>query len=152
MEFTPINTQEEFDERLRSRLERERNSIRKELEQKYADYESIKTSLAESTQQLTDTQSKISGFESQIGELNNKVKKYETDSVKTRIGLENGLPMELISRISGDTEDEIKADAEKLAKLMKPAGRQRFYDPESNQGGKDNAAYKNMLKQMNLGG
>lgn len=38
MEFKPINTQEEFDERIAARLQRERDSVTKN----YADYEQLK--------------------------------------------------------------------------------------------------------------
>ena len=41
-EFTAINTQEEFDERIKDRLGRERATLTKQFEEKYADYDQIK--------------------------------------------------------------------------------------------------------------
>lgn len=148
-EFTPINTQEEFDERLKGRLERERATIRKEMETKLADYEAVKASLAESDGKLTEAAEKISGYETQIGELSAKVRKYETASVKTRIGLAAGLPLDIIDRLSGETEDEIQADADKLSALIKGGTRRYQYDPEAGATGKtEDAAYLDVLRKL----
>ncbi len=42
------------------------------------------------------------------------------NALKTRIASEYELPIELAARLSGDDEDALKADAEGLAKLVKP--------------------------------
>lgn len=138
-EFTPIMTQEEFDTAIGPRLERERNTVRKE----YADYETIKTSVGNLQRQLGER-------DKTIGELNQKIKGYETDSVKTRIALETGLPMELRSRLTGETEAEIRADAEALAKLI---GTQTHSAPplkDTEPAGTDikNAAFKALLSNL----
>jgi seryl-tRNA synthetase len=117
-DFTPINTQEELDKVIGQRLARERETVTKEL-----------------NGQIAERDEKIKGFQSQIDDLNkkletanaaagkipeleSKVKKYETDSVKTRIAHEVGLPYEMAGRLSGDDEKTIRADAEGLKKIM----------------------------------
>ncbi|MBQ0112977.1 MAG: DUF4355 domain-containing protein [Bacteroidales bacterium] len=120
-EFKTIETQEEFDAAIKERLERER----KTLSEKYSDYEELKKKNTEYEAQV----SKLSGEKetlekektesaSKIAELDSKVKRYETDSAKTRIALEAGLPYELAARLNGATEDELKQDAQLLAKLV----------------------------------
>ena len=120
-EFKEIKTQEEFDIAIKERIERER----KTLSEKYFDYDELKKQNTEYEAQV----SKLSGdkenlekekqqFENMVAELNSKIKSYETDSAKTRIALESGLPYELAKRLNGTTEEEIKKDAESLAKLV----------------------------------
>lgn len=134
MEFQPINTQEEFDARIADRLKRERD--------KFADYDAIKASAAESGK-------RISELEAKEKELTGRIRQYETDSAKTRIGLAAGLPYEMVSRLSGETEEEIKTDAEALAKLLKPRQLQPLYQPENNGGGSGkDAALLGALKKL----
>lgn len=118
MSFKVIETQEEFDEAIKERLTRER--------EKFADYETIKGQVAELTKELESTKQKNGeyeankkSFDSQIAELNSKIKAYETDSAKTRIALEKGLPYAMASRLKGETEEDIAKDAESMIQLMK---------------------------------
>ncbi|MDY4488770.1 MAG: hypothetical protein SPE18_12085 [Candidatus Limivicinus sp.] len=133
-EFTPIMTQEDFDAAISARLERERS--------KYSDYDTIKADLGTLRGQL-------SAKEAEISTLQGKVKGYETDSVKTRIALETGLPLELRSRLTGETEEEIRADATKLAKLF---GQQKdpapLRDTEPPVADEKTAAYKSLLNNL----
>lgn len=128
-EFKEIKTQEEFDAAIKDRLERAEKSAResavKELNEKYADYETIKKQNGDYADEVSklkesakENETKLSENGKTIEELNSKIKAYETDSVKTRIGLENNLPYEMIKRINGTTEEEIKKDAEALAKFV----------------------------------
>ena len=43
---------------------------------------------------------------------------YEINSEKIRIALELGIPFELAEKLSGETEKEIRADAEKMLKFL----------------------------------
>jgi len=117
-DFTPINTQEEFDNAIKARIERERKSITAQ----YSDYEALKTQNAELqtkvaglNKTIEDTNKKYAETDKTISELQAKVKGYETDSAKTRIALKHGIPYELAGRLSGTTEEEIEKDAETLA-------------------------------------
>lgn len=145
-EFNPINTQEEFDAIIKSRLEREANKVRGE----FADYESIKNTLAERNKQLEELNGKISGFETQISDLNAKLSASETGSAKTRIAYEMGLPFELGGRLTGTTEDEIRKDAESLKQLIRQnEPMQPVFKPDPRQGDPKEAAYKKMIQSMN---
>lgn len=145
-EFTPITTQEEFDAIIKSRLEREANKVRGE----FADYESIKNSLAEKNRQLEELNGKISGFETQISDLNAKLSASETGSAKTRIAYEMGLPFELSKRLTGETEDEIRKDADNLKLLIrKSQPAQPVFNPDPRQGDSKEEAYKQMIQDMN---
>lgn len=86
------------------------------------DYDDLKTEKANLEQQLSDLQKtlstkeeKFSNYESNLGELQKEVETYKLKDLKTSIAVQAGIPLELASRLSGETEEEIKADAEKIA-------------------------------------
>ena len=122
MSFEVIDTQEKFDAAISERLKRERETISK----KFADYDEVKQknaeyekTISEMTKAGEESAKKSATYEKQLAELQSKIKGYETGSVKTRIAHETGIPYELASRLSGETEDDIRKDAEMLAKLIK---------------------------------
>lgn len=121
MAFEIIDTQEKFDAAISERLRRERETISK----KYADYDELKKKAAEyestlgtMTKEAEENAKKYSDYDSKLADLQAKIKGYETGSVKTRIAHETGIPYELAGRLSGNTEEEIRKDAETLSKFI----------------------------------
>lgn len=121
MSFEIIDTQEKLDAVIADRLRRERETIGK----KYADYDDIKKTnadyekqIGEMTKAADDAAKKYAGYDKQLKELQSKIKGYETSSVKMRIAHEKGIPYELAERLSGETEDDIRKDAESLSKYI----------------------------------
>lgn len=114
MAFDPINTQEELDKVIQSRIERERKAI----ESRYSDYDALKLQVADLTQKLKDEQTKHSDTVKQITDLQNAVKGYELEVLKTNIAQETGIPFALRGRLQGNTEEEIRKDAETLVGLI----------------------------------
>ena len=156
MEFKAIETQEEFETQIKDRIKRERETAKKEALKGFEDYEDLKTRVAnfdaeKAAYEKTINEHSASDAENKkhIGELEEKVKGYESDSVKTRIALELGLPFEIKGRIKGNTEDEIRKDAESLAALI---GRQKHSAPpmRSDEGAGDAkaSAYKTLLNNL----
>lgn len=148
MEFKPINTQEEFDERIAARLQRERDSVTKN----YADYEQLKTRNTELETENNSLKSQVSDFTSKhatseitIQELNSKLKGYETDSVKMRIAFELGLPYAVAGRLQGETEEDIRKDALNLKSFMGPIQTAPLASTEQN--GSD-TAFKELLNKL----
>lgn len=89
------------------------------------DYDEVKKQKQSLEQQLQDLQTTLASkdeeykeFESSISELTSKVKNYEEKELKLRIAHEHQIPFELAERLSGDTEEDIKADAEKLSSFV----------------------------------
>ena len=150
-EFKVIETQEQLDAILKERLTRQEESINK----KYADYEQLKKKVGELEsanqklgQSATESASKLTEYEKQIAEKDLKIKGYEANSVKNRIALEVGLPFEMASRLKGETEEEIRKDAELLFKAIgasKPVA--PLANPEVPTDG-ENQAYQNMLANL----
>lgn len=136
-EFTPINTQEEFNQRISQRLEEARNAER----QKFADYETVKKDLETAK---ADAQKK----DQTITDLQTQLKGSRAELAKTRIALEKGLPVEMSGRLTGETEDEIRKDAEALSALFvkrNPAPRR---DPEPGAGNEKDKALRSMLAEL----
>lgn len=114
-------TQEEVNEIVSKRLEKEAK--------KYSGYYSaddVKNKTEELNNQIADlgnslnvANDKAATDAQTIADLEARVKKYETDSVKIRVALENGIPYELANRLTGDTPEAIAEDAKKLAPMFK---------------------------------
>lgn len=120
--FEAITTQEQLDAVIKDRLERER----KTLTEKYSDYDDLKEKVSDYEKQIgdlnksiKDNEKKYADYDQQLSALQTKVKGYESDSVKTRIAHEAGIPYELASRLTGEDENSIRKDAETVAKLFK---------------------------------
>lgn len=121
MSFEIIDTQEKLDAVIADRLRRERETVGK----KYADYDDIKKTnadyekqIGEMTKAADEAAKKYADYDKQLMELQSKIKGYETNSVKIRIAHETGIPYELSERLSGETEDDIRKDAESLSKYI----------------------------------
>lgn len=151
-EFKKIETQEELNAIIGERLKRsetkhaeETAGLRKEIETLKADKEALSKKMQEET-------AKYAEYDKNLTELQGKVKKYETDSVKTRIAKEVGIPAELFDRLRGETEEELKKDAESLKALLpKHQAPGKGNAPKDADGNEDDtrAGLREMLAQMN---
>ena len=150
MAFEPIETQEAFDAAIKSRIDRNTKSVTDEVTKKYEGYispEDVSKQTAELNKQIKDLTAKLGERDSSIADLTAKNKAYETASVKTRVAREYNIPYELADRLSGDTEDDIKKDAEKLSAFVGRKKTAPLFDLDSGSG-KDDSAYKNLLKSI----
>ena len=151
-EFTPITTQEELDRVIGERLKRERETVRKE----YKDYLSPEQEMEKYKGYLSPEaeKKKYERYLSpeEAAKKDALIKKYETDSVKTRIARETGIPPELAERLSGEDEAAIKKDAESLAKLLNVGEKGRKVPPLKNTEpdgvSAEDAAYRAMLSDL----
>lgn len=123
-EFMPITTQAEFDAAIADRLSRQEKTITARFEgaMQSADVEKLKTgyenTIAGLKKQIEEAGVREAESAKQLTELNSRIKGYETDSVKTRIALELGLPYQMAGRLTGETEEDIRRDAEALRGMM----------------------------------
>lgn len=146
----PITTQEEFDAAIKDRLKRQEQTIRGE----YADYEDLKKksgTWAEEKEAYEKASAKskedYAALDAKYQEATGKIATYEADALKTKIAIENKLPLELRGYLKGSTEEEIKASAEELGKFTKVTQVPPLADPEGNQT-KGNETMKKLLKGL----
>ena len=152
-EFKVIETQEQLDKVIGERIRR----AEEKAAEKYNDYEAIKTQNAEYVTQISQLQEQlqkqtetINGNQSIVDDLKAQVQNYESSSLKTRIALEAGLPYKMAERLTGTTEEEVRADAEMMVKLMgaqTPAAPIGTNDPVITTDSKD-AALKKLAAQL----
>ena len=119
-EFTAITTQEEFDARIKDRMERFAKKFEgfvspDEVEKIRNDYDSQITALNKTVE---DNAKKYSNFEKQLKERDDKISAYETGSTKTRIAHEKGLPYESIAFLQGSDEESISKSADALKAML----------------------------------
>lgn len=116
-EFKPITTQEDLNNIIENRLKRDREATAKRYEG-WISPEDHQKAIADANKAFDDYKKAHESDEQTIADLTAKNKAYETASLKSRIAHEVGLSYEWISRISGDDEESIRADAESLKKLV----------------------------------
>ena len=127
MEFTPINTQEEFDAAVRER---------------YGDVENLQAQITTLTGERDTHANTIAGLQKQV-------KGFETADLKRRIAKEKGIPDEFAARLSGETEKDIAADADAVAGMLKAVkGPAPMYEPGGNGTDKNTADMHSMLHDL----
>ena len=85
------------------------------------DYDDIKAenkTLKDTVADLQKSMKDFEGYEDKLTEKDNKIKEYETANLKYRIANENGIPLELASKLTGETEEDLKKDAETLSSFI----------------------------------
>lgn len=152
-EFKPITTQEEFNAAIKARLERQESTIRKE----YADYEDLKAQGAkfEEEKQAYEKQAqasaeKIASLKKELDESKATVKGLQIKELKSNIAAELGLPAALRDRIAGETEEEIRKDAQILSEVFAEKNRQKLpgFNPEKAPGDDKEIAWKQVLEGL----
>ena len=143
------------DEQIESTMKEHGKTVQAAKPIDYDDLKSAKVTLEKQVEELNGTlqatTDKYTQQESTLGELQTKIKGYEVDTLKTRIASQAGLPLDLAGRLSGETEDEIKADAEKFASFVsKPVTLPLKNTEQTNNDAL--SPYKNMLENLNLEG
>ncbi len=156
-EFKVIETQEQLDSIISERIARAEKRAEEKAAEKYADYDEISKLVKDQTAQIEDLNKQLtaqtesaSTSAQELDDLKAKVHKYETDSVRTRVAHEEGLPFELAARLSGEDEETIRADAKALVELVgkaKPAAPIGAQEPVT-KGDDRNSALREMLSEM----
>lgn len=125
MEFVPIETQEQFDEMVKDRVERAKSAgakdARKEFETQLKDLEQLKESVTAKETEIGTLKAKITDLEAEkktSGESYQSMQKelsaVKLSALKQRIAIDAGIPLEMADRLNGEDEESIKEDAEKV--------------------------------------
>lgn len=121
MEFTPIETQEQFDAMVKDRVERAKKSAAKEFEAQLKDLEQLKESVTAKETEIGTLKAKITEMEAEkktSGEsyqsMQKELSQVKLSVLKQRIAIDAGIPLEMADRLNGEDEESIKEDAEKV--------------------------------------
>lgn len=127
MEFEAITTKEAFEARV------------KEV---YGDVEDLQGQI----EQLTGERDTHAGT---IAQLQSEIKGYKTADLKRQIAEEKGIPLEMASRLSGDDENAMRADADNMAKILRAyKGPAPLFDPSKKDPDPAKANLENTLKEL----
>lgn len=159
-EFKVIDTQEDFDKAIQKRIAR----AEREAAEKYQNYlspeqvEELKkeyeNKIQHAEESLKDAKEKIASHDQIVADLTTRATAAEGKLLKNRIANESGVPYELADRLVGNTEEELKKDAEQLASYLAPKSAPPLKTSEPFGGAtgtqaKINADMATMLSQIN---
>lgn len=130
MAFKPIETQEELDKIINERLEKEKVKIEAEFSEMILE--------------------KVAAKDTEIKELQGKIKGYEKSEMQRKIAFENKIPFALAERIKGETEEEMLQDAKNLSSYFKDFEEKEKILPEKNPEMVKGGAYERLLENLKL--
>lgn len=152
-DFKVIETQEDLDKIIKERLARKE----RDLAEKYKDYlapdrikdleAEFEKKLTKANEDLAKANEKIASHEQVVSDLTNRATKAENDYLKSRIAHESGVPFELAGRLVGNTEEELKKDAENFASFLAPKSAPPLHSTDSSTSNTGDLA--SMLNQIN---
>lgn len=148
-EFKIIETQEELDKIIAERLKRERTKVENQYTEKIAGLETKVYELETENADIKSSLGKLSEKDSEIEQLQGRIKGYEKSDLQRKVAIENKIPYNLAGRIQGDTEEEMIEDAKSLSKYFeKKEVVPPLKNPEINKG--QSGAYQKLLQGLNL--
>lgn len=126
-EFTPINTQEEFDARVRE----------------------VHGDVAGLQNQINTLTGERDTHANTIANLQKEIEGYKTDALKQKVAKEKGIPLDMASRLSGEDEKTLRADADAMvANLRAYKGAAPLADPTPVQEEGKRAGLRTLLRGM----
>ena len=156
-EFKAITTQEEFDSMVKERLDRQAKKTADEVKKSFEGWlspDDVKKATADLEKKLADKDGKLTESKADFDKLSAEKKALELDRAREAAARDAGLPFELAGRLSGNTADELKADAEALSKLVSAKQGEPYVQPLFQAGRAEgaanatDAAYMAMLSEL----
>lgn len=133
-----FKTQEELDGFMKDRIERAETKVKEQ----FADYDTLKSTVEDVNKKLTDFQSEKKSLEEQLQEKSKAVEAEKLNTVRVEVRNEFGLSKDFDEFLVGETEDEIKAKAEKLKKNGGTGGVTITKDENNGEGAKESESRK----------
>jgi predicted transposase YdaD len=113
--------------------------------QDYGEIKEENEQLKQRIGELEGTVEELKGYKDQLTEKDNLIKEYELKNVKYRIAVEAGIPLELANRLTGESEDELKRDAEMLSSFI---ARKQTLPLKDTEPKNDDDPYKKLLSGL----
>ncbi len=126
-EFAPINTQEEFDTRVRE----------------------IHGDVAGLQNQVQTLTADNAAKDTTINDLQSQVKKFQTDAMRMDVAKRKGIPAEMAKYLTGDDEKAMLASADTLSRELKAyKGPAPLHNPEPKNKDAKIAGLRNLFAQL----
>ena len=150
MSFTPISTQEEFDEAIKERLAREKKKYEGYMSP--GDVQALKDAYSASSSEA------LKKLEEENTSLKQQVAGFSRKELLSKVAADNHLPASAAQFLKGETEEELDASAKALAELFpKPGSEPHAKAPEpasptaSNQLSGEMSGVEKRFREMNPG-
>lgn len=153
-DFKEITTQEEFDERIKQRIERAEKKVREEFANFISpdDMKAIKESHANEIEKLkashAEALKKYEGYDEKFTAQATRIHELETSALKTKIAMAKKLPMDAVDFLQGDDEKSITESADRLSKLSAPTNVGFTRNTESGTDVSSDAYYRELAQQF----
>lgn len=148
-------TQEELDNIIKDRLERQSKTHTSELASITQERDTLKTEKSTLQTQIDELNDKLKKADEEkatsattIADLTAQLKKHETDSAKRKIAAEAGLSEGAVKFIQGDDEEAMKASAAELKKITGSSVPPLYSNETVPEGSDEDQAYRNMLGKL----
>lgn len=122
-----------------------------DLKEQLGDLETLQSEKGTLEQQLSDLQDQLSSNEDKLqslDDLEKQIENYKLNELKVKVARKTGVPFELAGRLTGSNEEELQADAERLAGFVNQKQTLPLKPTEPPVDDKD-AGMKKMLENMN---
>ena len=153
-DFKEITTQEEFDERIKQRIERAEKKVRDEYAgfMSVDDVKNLKADHAKEIEKLKASHAeelkKYEGYDEKFTAQATRIHELETSALKTKIAMAKKLPMDAVEFLQGDDEKTITESADKLSKLSAPTNVGFTKNTESPADKSSDALYRELAQQF----
>ena len=143
-DFKVIDSQEDFDLRIKDRLQRKEEQVRNEYEEIIENLKAENASLKSENSELMSNVEKAKEKDTEIESLRGQIQGYEKSELRRKVALDNNIPYKLAERIKGDTEEDMIEDAKNLSTYF---GEREIVPPLRNPEGDsgENSALKDLL-------
>ena len=151
-EFQAITSQEQLDNVIGERLRRQKE----QFEEKIKEYEALKeensklqTELEQKNQFIEENKKETSIRTEDYENLEKELSSLKLQQLKQKIAINNGIPLDLANRLSGDNEETLLADAKTLSQFINsnptPQPLKSVEDTNVND---EDMAYRQLLNQI----
>lgn len=148
-DFKVIDSQEDFDLRIKDRLQRKEEQVRNEYEEIIENLKAENASLKSENSELMTNIEKSKEKDTEIENLRGQIQGYEKSELRRKVALDNNIPYKLAERIKGDTEEDMIEDAKNLSTYF---GEREMVPPLRNPEGDsgENSALKDLLDGLDF--
>lgn len=148
-DFKVIDSQEDFDLRIKDRLQRKEEQVRNEYEEIIENLKAENASLKSENSELMSNVEKAKEKDTEIENLRGQIQGYEKSELRRKVALDNNIPYKLAERIKGDTEEDMIEDAKNLSTYF---GEREIVPPLRNPEGDsgENSALKDLLDGLDF--
>lgn len=148
-DFKVIDSQEEFDLRIKDRLQRKEEQVRNELDEVINNLKAENENLKSENSELMTNIEKAKEKDTEIENLRGQIQGYEKSELRRKVALDNNIPYKLAERIKGDTEEDMIKDAKNLSTYF---GEREIVPPLRNPEGDsgESSALKDLLDGLDF--